>query len=253
MRGVDGARRLTVVGLTSNDLKNGMNIEVDGVPMKVLEFLHVKPGKGAAFVRSKLKNLLNGSNMEKTFRAGESVGEAQVMKTDMQFSYDDGEEFQFMNMETYETEGVPKSVFVNNAGTFLLEGMVVQVGGWVRAWVRSGRGRYAFKSGPGVGLLLHKRLTDSKNSTLHDQLKSHPSGPQVTKWNDKAIDVELPPNFIYEVVETDPNFKGNTATGGSKPAKLNSGATVNVPMFIEVGEKIKVDTREATYLSRANE
>lgn len=75
----------------------------------------------------------------------------------------------------------------------------------------------------------------------------------MTKWNDKAIDVELPPNFTYEVVETDPNFKGNTATGGSKPAKLNSGATVNVPMFIEVGEKIKVDTREATYLSRANE
>ena len=76
---------------------------------------------------------------------------------------------------------------------------------------------------------------------------------QVTKWNEKAIDVELPPNFVYEVVETDPNFKGNTATGGSKPAKLNSGATVNVPMFIEVGEKIKVDTREATYLSRASE
>lgn len=131
VRGVGGVRRLTVVGLTSNDLKNGMNIEVDGVPMKVLEFLHVKPGKGAAFVRSKLKNLLNGSNMEKTFRAGESVGEAQVIKTEMQFSYDDGEEYQFMNMESYETEGVPKSVFVNNAGLFLLEGMVVQVGRWV--------------------------------------------------------------------------------------------------------------------------
>lgn len=76
---------------------------------------------------------------------------------------------------------------------------------------------------------------------------------QVTKWNEKAIDVELPPNYVYEVVETDPNFKGNTAQGGSKPAKLNSGATVNVPMFIEVGEKIKVDTREATYLARASE
>lgn len=76
---------------------------------------------------------------------------------------------------------------------------------------------------------------------------------QVTKWNNKAIDVELPPNYVYEVVETDPNFKGNTAQGGSKPAKINSGATINVPMFIEVGEKIKVDTRESTYLGRANE
>ena len=84
----------------------------------MLEFLHVKPGKGAAFVRSKLKNLLSGSTMEKTFRAGESVGEASVMKTDMQFSYDDGEEFQFMNMETYETEGVPKTVFTGNLQTF---------------------------------------------------------------------------------------------------------------------------------------
>lgn len=129
MRGVGGARRLTVVGLTSNDLKNGLNIEVDGVPMRVVEFLHVKPGKGAAFVRSKLKNLLSGTTMEKTFRAGESVGEAQVIKSEMQFSYDDGEAYQFMNMETYETEGVPKDVFGNNAGSFLLEGMVVQVRG----------------------------------------------------------------------------------------------------------------------------
>ncbi len=124
------ARRLTVVGLTSNDLKNGLNIEVDGVPMKVIEFLHVKPGKGAAFVRSKLKNLLSGSTMEKTFRAGESVGEASVIKTEMQFSYDDGETYQFMNLESYETESVPKAVFGSNLGSFLLEGMVVAVGCW---------------------------------------------------------------------------------------------------------------------------
>ena len=89
--------------------------------------MHVKPGKGAAFVRSKLKNLLSGTTMEKTFRAGESVGEAQVMKTDMQFSYDDGEAYQFMNMETYETESVDKGVFSGGQGGFLLEGMVVQV------------------------------------------------------------------------------------------------------------------------------
>lgn len=95
-------------------------------------------------------------------------------------------------------------------------------------------------------------------ATLSSLTHSHPPIPpptptlarQITKWNERAIDVELPPNYIYEVVETDPNFKGNTAQGGSKPAKLNSGATVTVPMFIEVGEKIKVDTREATYVSR---
>eukprot|EP00624_Nannochloropsis_granulata_P004925 evm.model.NODE_34840_length_33638_cov_20.784470.7 len=195
----DNTRRQIIVALTSNDLKNGLNIELDGTPMRVVEFLHVKPGKGAAFVRSKLKNLISGTTMEKTFRAGESVEEAVVIKMDMQFSYDDGEAYQFMNLETYETESVPKTAFSsNNQGSFLLEGMVVQI----------------------------------------------------TKWNERAIDVELPPNYIYEVVETDPNFKGNTAQGGSKPAKLNSGATVTVPMFIEVGEKIKVDTREATYVSR---
>ncbi len=94
---------------------------------QVMEFLHVKPGKGAAFVRSKLKNLISGTTMEKTFRAGEAVEEAQVMKTDMQFSYDDGEAYQFMNMETYETEGVDKAVFSGGQGGFLLEGMVVQV------------------------------------------------------------------------------------------------------------------------------
>jgi len=85
--------------------------------------------------------------------------------------------------------------------------------------------------------------------SLHSATPTH-TPRQITKWNERAIDVELPPNYIYEVVETDPNFKGNTAQGGSKPAKLNSGATVTVPMFIEVGEKIKVDTREATYVSR---
>lgn len=94
----------------------------------MVEFLHVKPGKGAAFVRSKLKNLISGTTMEKTFRAGESVEEAVVIKMDMQFSYDDGEAYQFMNLETYETESVPKTAFSsNNQGSFLLEGMVVQV------------------------------------------------------------------------------------------------------------------------------
>lgn len=165
-------RRLVITALSSNDLKNGMNIEVDGVPMKVrgssvsfargiircdfngfqtsthechgfvelglmryllrvmatqvVEFLHVKPGKGAAFVRSKLKNLLNGSTQEKTFRAGEPVGEAQVNKVEMQFSYDDGEAYQFMNLETFETEAVDKAT-IGSSGNFLLESMTVQV------------------------------------------------------------------------------------------------------------------------------
>ncbi len=103
--------------------------------------------------------------------------------------------------------------------------------------------------GTGVGGMVDRHLIRFLSSFPPPSPYTH----QITKWNEKAIDVELPPNFVYEVVETDPNFKGNTAQGGSKPAKLNSGATVNVPMFIEVGEKIKVDTREATYLSRASE
>ncbi len=192
--------------------------------------------------------------MEKTFRAGESVDEAQVMKTEMQFSYDDGDSYQFMNLETYETEGVPKTVFeTNNQGSFLLEGMVVQVR---TERLLSGNEYIAGEShistppgaagSRGIRRLLTSRFFCSINAF------NRPSNQQITKWNDRTIDAELPPNYIYEVVETDPNFKGNTAQGASKPAKLNSGATVTVPMFIEVGEKIKVDTREATYLSRGD-
>lgn len=162
-----------------------------------MEFLHVKPGKGSAFVRTKIKNLTNGSVQERTFRAGESIQLAEVTKTDMQYTYTDGNSICFMNMETFEEERIDKSMISNEK--LLLEGLSCQV----------------------------------------------------SMWNGKVIDVVLPQQVTYTVSDTAPNFKGNTATGGQKPATLNSGAVVNVPMFIEVGEKIIVSTADCKYISRA--
>ena len=185
--------------LSSNDIKNGMNIEVDGAPMRVLEFLHVKPGKGAAFVRSKLKNLLTGGNVDKTFRAGEPLDAADVIKAEFQYSYSDGDNHYVMDMESFEVEGVPLKVVTN--AEFLVEGMMVNV----------------------------------------------------IKWNNKAIDVELPGNYNFVVEYTEDGEKGNTAQGGgSKPATLDCGATVMVPLFIKQGETVKVDLKEKKYLSRVN-
>eukprot|EP01039_Chlorochromonas_danica_P007454 gene7454-8241_t len=187
----------TVLGATTADFKNGMTFEIDGVPVRLMEFLHVKPGKGSAFVRTKIKNLTNGSVQERTFRAGESIQLAEVTKTDMQYTYTDGNSICFMNMETFEEERIDKSMISNEK--LLLEGLSCQV----------------------------------------------------SVFNGKVIDVVLPQQVTYTVAETAPNFKGNTATGGQKPATLNSGAVVNVPMFIEVGEKIVVSTADCKYISRA--
>jgi len=183
--------------VNSNDFRVGLTIEVDGSPFKVIEHLHVKPGKGAAFVRTKLKNLLTGNTMERTFRAGETVPEAQVEKFEAQYTYPAENEYVFMNMATFEEEHVPNEV-VGNTAKYLRVGQDVSV----------------------------------------------------TKWNGKPIEVEVPATLTLEVVETDPGVRGNTAQGGSKPAKLETGVVVQVPLFIEVGEKIKVDTRTGSYLSR---
>jgi translation elongation factor P len=184
--------------VSSNDFRVGLTIEVDGSPFKVIEHLHVKPGKGAAFVRTKLKNLLTGNTMERTFRAGESVPEAQVEKAEMQYTYQEENDYVFMNMTTFEEERIPTGI-VGDTSKYLRVGQDVSV----------------------------------------------------TKWNGKPIEVEVPTTMTLEVVETDPGVRGNTAQGGSKPAKLETGVTIQVPLFIEVGEKIKVDTRTGTYLSRA--
>ena len=159
--------------------------------------MHVKPGKGAAVVRSKLKNFITGNTVDRTWRAGESVDVASVDKKDSQFTYADGDEYVFMDMESYEETRVKVD---DSWGKYLKEGMDVSV-------------------------LL---------------------------WNGKVISVDIPNAVELEVVATDPGVKGNTAQGGSKPATLETGAVVQVPLFIQIGEKIKVDTRTDTYLNRAN-
>lgn len=181
--------------ISSNDFRPGVSIEVDQQPYKVIEFLHVKPGKGAAFVRTKLKNFLTGNTVEKTFRAGEVVNTADVVKKDGQFTYMDGDEFVFMDTESYEETRLKRDDWAQ----FLKEG----------------------------------------------------STCELLFYNGKVISVE-PPQFIdLKVVETSPNVKGNTAAGGSKPATLETGAVVSVPLFIEVGEVLKIDTQKGIYLSRA--
>lgn len=184
--------------MSSNDIKVGTNVEVDGSPWRVLEFLHVKPGKGAAFVRTKLKNYLSGNTVEKTFRAGSSIDEADIVKETKQFTYKDGVQFVFMDLSTYEETRLNESD-VGNKTKWLKEGM-------------------------DCNLLL---------------------------WNGKVIDVDLPTTVKLKVVDVDPGLKGDTVQGGTKPATLETGAVVNVPLFINVGEEILVDTRSGQYMSRA--
>ncbi|GAB5363802.1 hypothetical protein AAMO2058_000914200 [Amorphochlora amoebiformis] len=194
-------RSLSVDATTSsNDFKNGMNLEVDGIPFKVTEFLHVKPGKGSAFVRTKLKNLLSGNSVEKTFRAGETVGLADVYKQDVQYTYKDGSDFVFMNMETFDEMRVGPDEMGDQ---------------W--QWMKEGE-------------------------TI-----------AVVTYNGKIIDVELPKTVSLKITQSDIGVKGNTASGGAtKPATLETGATIQVPIFIKEGESIKLDTRTGEYLSRDN-
>eukprot|EP00198_Chlamydomonas_reinhardtii_P010002 XP_001699339.1 organellar elongation factor P [Chlamydomonas reinhardtii] len=179
-----------------NDFKNGLTVEIDSAPYKVIEFLHVKPGKGAAFVRSKLKNFLTGGVVEKTFRAGEQVNTADVQKREGQFTYLEGEEYVFMDTESYEETRLKKDDWAQ----FLKEGTTVE-------------------------LLF---------------------------YNGKVISVDVPQFMDLKIVATSPNVKGNTVSGGSKPATVETGAVVSVPLFINEGETIKVDTRTGQYLSRVN-
>ena len=192
-----GALQVRAGTISTNDFKVGVNVEVDNAPWKVIEFMHVKPGKGSAFVRSKLKNYLTKSTNEKTFRAGEKLQTADVEKRTMQYTYKDDDQFVFMDMETYEETRVDDDDF----SKFLLEGTTCEV----------------------------------------------------LSWNDKVIGVELPINVELEVTMTDPGVKGNTASGGDKPAEVETGATVTVPLFIQIGEKIVVDTTSGKYVRRAKE
>ncbi len=183
--------------ISSNDFRTGVSIELDGSVWRVVEFLHVKPGKGSAFVRTKLKNVQGGNVIERTFRAGETVPQANLEKKNMQHTYRDGEDLVFMDMETYEEVRMT-----------------------------------ADQVGPRV-------------KYLREEMEVN-----VVRWDEKILEVELPNSVVLEVTQTDPGVKGDTATGGTKPAIVETGAQVMVPLFISIGERIKIDTRSDSYLGR---
>jgi elongation factor P len=183
---------------TTNDFKNGMTLNIDGNLWTVVEFQHVKPGKGGAFVRSKLKNVLTGKVVDRTFNAGVKVDVANVDKREMQYLYREGDDYVFMDTTDYDQPHVPAAT-VGDAANYLLEEQMVTV---------------AFNDGV-------------------------------------PLYVDLPAAVELAVSSTDPGLQGDRSTGGTKPAKLETGAEVQVPLFISTGEKVKVDTRTGQYLGRA--
>jgi len=184
---------------TTNDLKNGMTLDLDGQLWNVVEFQHVKPGKGGAFVRTTLKNVLTGKVVDRTFNAGVKVDVATVDKREMTYLYREGGDFVFMDTETYDQHHLPAET-VGAAADYLLE-----------------------------------------NATL--VVATHEGSP---------LYLELPPSVELVITQTDPGLQGDRSTGGTKPATLETGATVQVPLFVSTGDKVKVDTRDGRYLGRAN-
>ena len=183
--------------IQAGDFRNGITVEIEGKVCQIIEFQHVKPGKGAAFVRTKLKDIINGGVVEKTFRPNEKFPQARIDRNDMQYLYSDGELFHFMDVNSYE--------------------------------------QIALNSGD---------IGDSLKFVKENELC------KVCSYNGKVFAVE-PPLFVeLEITDTEPGFKGDTATGASKPATVETGAVVYVPLFVEQGEKIKIDTRTGEYLSR---
>jgi elongation factor P len=185
---------------TSNDLKNGLVLNIDGQLWAVVEFQHVKPGKGPAFVRTKLKNVLSGKVVDKTFNAGVKVETANVDKRNMTFLYNDGSGFVFMDVDNYDQFTVDAVVVGDSAG-YMLENQEAVV-------------------------------------ALHEG---------------NPIYVELPASVILEITYTEPGLQGDRSTGGTKPATLETGLQINVPLFVEQGTKVKVDTRTGDYLGRISE
>ena len=184
---------------TTNDLKNGLVLNIDGQLWSVVEFQHVKPGKGPAFVRTKLKAVLSGKVVDKTFNAGTKVETSNVDKRTMQYLYKDGADFVFMDTDTYDQLNVSEAV-VGDAANYLLENQNALVA-------------------TNEGLPLY---------------------------------VELPASVVLEITHTEPGLQGDRSTGGTKPATLETGAQIQVPLFITTGEKVKVDTRSGDYLGRIN-
>jgi len=184
---------------STNDLKNGMVLNLEGQLWSVVEFQHVKPGKGPAFVRTKLKAVLSGKVVDKTFNAGTKVETANVDKRDMQYLYKDGDDFVFMDGDTYDQIHIGAAT-VGGAADFMLENQDAVV-------------------------------------ALHDGVPLY---------------VELPTSVVLEITYTEPGLQGDRSTGGTKPATLETGAQIAVPLFLETGTKVKVDTRSGDYLGRVN-
>ncbi|WP_394821220.1 elongation factor P [Pendulispora albinea] len=184
---------------STTDIRKGLRIQIDGIPYHIVEHQFVKPGKGQSFTRCRVKNLVNGSVIERTWKSGESVELADVEERKMTYSWAEADTFVFMDTTTGDQIHVEKDK-VGDSSRFLAEGLDVEV----------------------------------------------------TLFNGSAIGIDLPANVIMQVVESEPGIKGDTASGATKPAKLVTGATVNVPLFIKEGEWIKVDTSNGQYLERVN-
>ena len=185
------------MSVSTNDLKNGITLELEGALFQVIEFQHVKPGKGGAFVRTKLRNVKTGAVIEKTFNAGVKIGQAKVERKDMQYLYGDGSDFVFMDLDTYDQIHVPTDLMGDSAG-YLVEGGQAQV-------------------------------------SLHEGT---------------PIAVDLAASMVLAITQTDPGVKGDTRTGAYKPATLETGLVVQVPLFINEGDLLRVDTRNGEYVTR---
>ncbi len=184
--------------IVAGDFKNGTTFEMDGQVYQIIEFQHVKPGKGAAFVRTKIRNVITGSTVERTFSPSDKFEKAQIVRRDMEYLYNDGDLAYFMDTENYEQLPINLST-INDALVFVKENTICKV----------------------------------------------------LSYKDNVFGVE-PPMFVeLEVIETEPGFKGDTATGANKPATVETGAQVKVPLFINQGEIIRIDTRTGEYMERA--
>jgi elongation factor P len=186
---------------STSDIKNGLCIKYNNDIYKIIEFLHVKPGKGPAFVRTKLRSLSNGKVLDNTFSAGHKIEEVRVETHSFQFLYAEGDQFHFMNIESYEQITLDKKTL--DAPDLLKEGTIVMV--------------------------------------------------QINTETDLPLSVDMPSSIVLEVTYAEPGVKGNTATNATKPAKVETGASVNVPLFINEGDKIKIDTATGSYMERVKE
>jgi elongation factor P len=195
--GSEHTKKEDIKMISAGDFRNGVTIEIEGNVCQIVEFQHVKPGKGAAFVRTKYKNIITGAVLEKSFRPTEKFPQARIDRVDMSYLYNDGDLYNFMNTETYDQVALTKEQ-VGDSLKFVKENEVVKV----------------------------------------------------CSWNGNVYAIE-PPLFVeLEVIETEPGFAGNTAQGATKPATVETGAQVMVPLFVNQGDKLKIDTRTGEYLSR---